>query len=467
MERFSIEAVVFGRNDDYEPNWAEKLFASFAHNRRLFEGTRAEFRIAFVEWNPPPGRPLLAPSLVERFPFVRVIVVEPEVHQALCESAELSVMTNFPFNVGLRSSTADFTMITCGDEFYGSTIARRIIEDGLRSGCLYRAERVNVREDLDFTSATLAELEDPANRVSVDTCSEPPYDRPPYTNASGDFMLLDAGTMAGIRGMDEGIRNARLHTDSRLATTAMIAGAECELLGQTFHINHRQTYRNNTTSYYGSLYKWDVGLPYANGPEWGLGQMEWQDCGERIQRVTLARGQPRLMPWTHPDSSACDRAARVADRLAQLHAALQPEQPRADAASARRSLDVDCIYAQADWGSNVEHQRDCVRVETTAAPWMFAAGLPFNEAISSDGWHWLLLDLAVPAGAVGISFRVGTEFVGERYAEIGPRHIQALPIPAGSDMLIVRNVASTGKSSVEVYGATVVSQEKPVAKAYA
>ena len=61
--RVVIEAIILGRNDNYEPQWTEKLFAAIAYNRAMLTREGYEFRVAFVEWNPPPDTPLLAPML--------------------------------------------------------------------------------------------------------------------------------------------------------------------------------------------------------------------------------------------------------------------------------------------------------------------------------------------------------------------------------------------------------------------
>src|SRR5215217_3551356 len=96
-----IEAVILGRNDDYEPGWADKLHASIRYNRSLFEAHGLDLRVAFVEWNPPAGRPLLAPDLVARYPFVRGLVIDAAIHEHLCESPDLQMMLNFAYNPAL------------------------------------------------------------------------------------------------------------------------------------------------------------------------------------------------------------------------------------------------------------------------------------------------------------------------------------------------------------------------------
>src|SRR5258708_35198885 len=59
--RFSLELAIIGRNDDYEPGWAERFMEAVKYNTELFRNSRVDLQVAFVEWNPPPGRPLLAP----------------------------------------------------------------------------------------------------------------------------------------------------------------------------------------------------------------------------------------------------------------------------------------------------------------------------------------------------------------------------------------------------------------------
>src|SRR5262245_9716036 len=158
-QKFSIEAIVLGRNDEYEPNWEQKLFASIAYNRARFEGSNVDFRVVFVEWNPPRDRPLMAPGLVSKFPFLRAIAVDADVHSALCTSEILNMMLNFSLNSAVRTSAADYCLISAGDLFIGEALADYIKRVGLTRNCLYRAERVNIRDDIDFTNATVAEIE--------------------------------------------------------------------------------------------------------------------------------------------------------------------------------------------------------------------------------------------------------------------------------------------------------------------
>src|SRR5262249_47812780 len=170
-------------------------------------------------------------------------------HASLCENPRLAVMLNFAINPAIRSSQADYLLISGGDILFSEHLAARLVQEGLQPGCLYRAERVTIRNDLGFPHCSRRQIEDPANIVMVDTCSEPPYNTPPFTNASGDFILIDRLTMMGLRGFDEGVRNARLHLDSKLCRNAMAIGMSSKLMGRIFHIDHQRSYNRMLTAY--------------------------------------------------------------------------------------------------------------------------------------------------------------------------------------------------------------------------
>lgn len=462
---FSVECIVLGRNDDYEPNWALKLEGAIRHNRSLFEGSRVDFVVAFVEWNPPKDRPLLGPELVEKFPFLRAIVVDAAVHADLCEIPDLQIMLNFACNAALRTTAADYTLITGGDDFIGQQLAHRIVEDGLKPSCLYRAERVNVREDVDFIHPTVDVLESPDNVVTVDTCSEPPYDTPPYTNASGDFLLLDAGTMAGLRGLDESITFARLHLDSRFCANAMTVVDDCQLLGRIYHINHKASY-NNKKSVPGKSYNWDWGLPYVNSPDWGLARYSWTRDSDRLYHVsrgTNAGDGAPLPNYLSADTLA--RAEAASARLAAARDVIQPEEPDA-IGETPVELDLATLYVQSDWDSTFERRPEGVVLQTNAPQWGYAAAIPLRAAgvLNPTQWHWLVVRMSVECGAFGIGFFDGGAYLGERYVP-GPGVVDvSVPIHAEADAVVFRNVAETGtRSEAIVQSATIVSGRKGAA----
>lgn len=278
---FSLEFTITGRNDDYEPNWSQRLESILRYNHALFASSNVEFRAAFVEWNPPKDRPLLSPSLVRKFDFLRAIVVDHQVHGDLCQSASLVMMLNFGLNAAVRTSESDFIVISGGDVFLGRDVASLMLR-GLARECLYRAIRVDIRPDLDFQRPDADVLEDPRNVVRVNNDNQKPY-----YNACGDFILMDRTSFQRVRGFDENIRNARLHLDSRCCASAIAMGLRCRLLGHVYHIDHSRSYVNSERED-NQRDQFDVqtDIPYHNPEAWGLQDRKWVKNEERFDFVS-------------------------------------------------------------------------------------------------------------------------------------------------------------------------------------
>lgn len=456
-----IEGVVLGRNDDYEPDWHGRLKASLAYNRRLFEQAGIDYRVAFVEWNPPAGRPLLGPDLVARFPFLRAIVIDAMVHQRLCQAQNLSMMLNFPYNSALRTSAADYCLITSGDLFFGRALVAEIAK-GLASGCLYRAERVNIRANLPFATATPLMIEDPDVIEQVDTCSEPPYNVPPYTNASGDFLMVDRATMTGLRGFDESVLNARLHLDSRFCVTAMAAQLDCRLLGRIFHINHGNSYRNRGSDYPGERYDHEDGLPYLNPPSWGLAEYAWLPLSERLWRVSLPEtpGGVRLPADMAP--AVAQAADRVTRRLAEIRRTLQPKRPAPGHVEVAATYSPVAFKAYPYWhGATVEPAPgQAATITTSRAPWGNSAILDLEGAVpeTQDGtWRWVKLIIGQLSGEVAVSIVRGEDILVQTLSAES-RHTLWLRTPPGSQAILVRNGEQAGPSRLEIESVELLSQ---------
>jgi hypothetical protein len=447
---FSLEAVILGRNDEYEPNWTENLYSVIAYNRARFEGSSVDFRVAFVEWNPPAGKPLLSPGLLERFPFLRAIVIEPEVHKALCTAPDLQIMINFGFNAGFRTCAADFTMTTCGDDFWGEALCRRIADEGLKPSHLYRAERVNVKRDLPFATIDPATLERGENIVLVDTCAEPPYNVPPYTRACGDFSLTDSGTMFAIGGMDEAVREARLHLDSRLCVSLMGVVEDCVMLGRINHITHTNSFRFQRRAK-GRLYVWDESLPYVNPEDWGLANFTWERVGDRYYRVTLpSPGAPRSVPEALSPETRL-RAQAVREALLSIRESLHPEQPNAAFERIPELLNLWNVAGSPDWGADVRRIGDRLRIETSARQWTPGAAFPvaITQPTDPNLWYWARAVLEVEEGAVSIAvLGESMNLIAERYVHRGSEEETFVPFPPEGRHVLVRNIDDNESRSI-------------------
>ncbi len=459
-QTFSIEAVVLGRNDNYEPNWLAKLYASIAYNRALFEGSNVDFRVVFVEWNPPPENPLISPDLVKTFDYVRAIVVDADVHDRLCTADNLAFMLNHSYNCAIRTSPFDFQLITGGDIFLGRALVEKIKRQGLEPGRLYRAERVNIRADIDFTTATADVLEDPDNIVSVNFCDAPPYDTPPYTHACGDFMMVDRATMNGLRGYDESISFARLHLDSRFARNTMIAELGCELLGRIYHINHTNSFINRQNDYPGKSYDYNADMPYLNPLDWGLHSYLWTELGERLWQISLPDSGRPADGLTGAETTI---ANDVLKRLAEVKSTVQPPKPSAQIPHEQTELDIASIRSEPHWeGAAVRAELDQITITTIANQWGYSAVLPLADfKPADDHWTWLELSVETNSGEVGISALAADQLVGEHYVKAGnTRQTIAIALADNTEAVMFRNVSASGASVACVYSARIIQQKK-------
>jgi hypothetical protein len=462
--RFTIEAVVLGRNDDYEPGWVDKLNASIRYNHRLLEARGISYRVAFVEWNPPAGRDLLAPGLVASYPFVRGIIVDREVHEHLCTARDLDMMLNFAYNPALRTSSSHYSLITSGDLFFGRALADRIAAEGLRTGCLYRAERVNIDAGMDVLTATPDDIEAPTATVSVDSCSEPPYDVPPYSHASGDFLMVDRATMHGLRGFDESIRFARLHLDSRFCFTAMAAGLDCELLGRIYHINHRNAYTNRLHDYPGQRYDYMAELPYLNPRHWGLARYQWSREHDRLWRIAMPVSSDAWMPGAL-DIAEVPQADAVTRRLMDARARTQPSRADADEWHRVRQVALGDIRVLPMWeNAAVEHDAGGVTVTTVRAPWGYSAWLPLTSLaeVPPDEWAWVRVQGQALRGVAEVGLLEGEELVARQFVDTAGGDGRVwLRCDGRRDLaLLVRNGAEDGPSQLRIDEVAIVAQHK-------
>jgi hypothetical protein len=94
-----------GRNDDYMPDFADRVRIAIEWNvRHLVE------EVIFVEWNPPEGRPWLSTELARNFPEVRGYVVPTEIHTAIARNPSLPLMEYHAKNVGIRRAKTDWVI---------------------------------------------------------------------------------------------------------------------------------------------------------------------------------------------------------------------------------------------------------------------------------------------------------------------------------------------------------------------
>ncbi len=451
----SISVVMIGRNDEYEPGWSERLKSVIEYNRVHAQNAGISLQFVFVEWNPPADRPLLAYDLTRGHADTTVVVVPRTIHDEFESGEEMPIVLSVAVNAGLRAATGSHVLVTGGDDFFGTALLKRIARDGLTRGVVYRAERVNIRTDLPWGELTPSAIEDPHRIDSVDTCTEPPYDRPPFTNACGDFLMLDRSTMLGLRGFDETVRKGRLHLDSRFALNAMAVCGEAELLGRIFHLSHARSFVNTPIGGYAGLRINPAReVPYLNAAAWGLGAYSWRrspDCG-RVWLLDPPHQAQRSRPLRVGPITRL-RALATTRRLERELSRCQPSRPRTDECEQVMPHDLAAVVSPNYWvGGSVRMVNGGVQVSTPGQPWGYAAYLPAVGPVDTDMWAWVRVSIRVTKGAIGVGLLDGDEILDEEVCGVTDRPEEIwLRLPAGRVCaVLVRNGDATFASEVTI-----------------
>lgn len=263
-----IVAVTVGRNDDYMSDFRERLIATIEWNLRYLVS-----EVIFVEWNPPPERPLLANELTERFPSLRTYVVPAETHREICQNEHIKLLEYHAKNVGIRRATTDWIVSTNADAAVGLDSVTKLRKSLSDRSVIWTAERWDIpwREDEQTRIGFLGSLR---------------YRRPiPYEPlGTGEFCLASRDLWHKARGFDERMVRHRIGCDIR-GTAQMIAlGGSVQRVGTVLHLTHPTSCTENIQPHHGELAT-PEGVPYRNPDDWGLGDAREVQLRERVWRL--------------------------------------------------------------------------------------------------------------------------------------------------------------------------------------
>ena len=263
--RPKVTAVVVGRNDDYMPDFAERLQATIGWNSRYL----AQETI-FVEWNPPPDRELLSPGLAKRFDSLRAYVVPPEIHLELCENSSVPLLEFHAKNVGIRRANSEWVVATNADAAFGPDAIRRIMETELSETQVWSAERI----DIPWREGRATDL------GLIDTLR---YRRkiPYHPLGTGEFAFASKRLWERAGGYDESLVRHRIGVDKRGVAQMIAHGAHSERAGIVFHLAHPSSCTESVQEHHG---EWATleGVPYENDANWGLADREETELTERV-----------------------------------------------------------------------------------------------------------------------------------------------------------------------------------------
>ena len=315
-----LTIIATGRNDDFGGDFNGRFFRAlhFNHQQLVAAGITHEF--VFVEWRPIDKRPLLASLLADEFADVsslslRSFVVDPAYHEALSLNPRLQFQEFIAKNVGIRRARGSFLLTTNTDIFLSRGVIARLASRSLERGILYRATRYDLKSHSDVSRLDWAMLEDARNYDAVNVIRAPLF-----TNASGDFLLLDRDSYHRLRGFNEVYRVAKIHIDGNFCLKAFASQVPLLDIGHpvyhvgrgTFHAQAGQ-YRNRPGEAPWGDRRWKSDVIYLNGPEWGLAiapersisagvtaiDFDWNAVGPMVdlRRVVHARaGESALAP---------------------------------------------------------------------------------------------------------------------------------------------------------------------------
>lgn len=263
--RPSITAVVVGRNDDYMPDFKQRLHATIAWNVKYLID-----EVVFVEWNPPADRELLSIDLAKRFDCLRAYVVAPEIHQTLCENSKVPLLEFHAKNVGIRRAKSDWVVTTNADAAFGPDIVNRILGSALSEDVVFSAQRIDIAWRVGRES-----------QIGAFDCLRYRRVIPYHPLGTGEFGLASRRMWERAGGYDEALVRHRIGVDKRGVAQLIAHGARSENAGTVFHLAHPTSCTEGVQEHHGDWANW-ADVPYENDQNWGLANRQETKIAERV-----------------------------------------------------------------------------------------------------------------------------------------------------------------------------------------
>jgi hypothetical protein len=271
-----LSIILTGRNDNFGGDFNDRLFSALRFNHRRLSDAGVRYQLVFVEWRPIAGKRLLSDLLRDEVPEIDGCLTTYEVderyHAAFSQNPRLQFHEFIAKNVGIRRATGSYLLTTNTDIYFSREVVACFAQRMLRPMVLYRATRVDLKSGMDRSHLDDPVLKDPRNYLEVNSLKPPTY-----SNAAGDFLLLDRFSWHALRGFNEVYRVAKLHIDTNFCHRALGSGvlvmdsaASVYHLGTgTFQAQRSQYGPKQTHAPWGA--RWRKSVLYENPANWGLG----------------------------------------------------------------------------------------------------------------------------------------------------------------------------------------------------
>jgi hypothetical protein len=289
-----ISVIVVGRNDNHGYNLGKRVASSLnSIAMRLSFGDE----IIFVDWNTPRPSPPMPVAIFddltdETKKFLRVIVVKPEIHNAVKGESSKNILEPLARNVGIRRANPDnywvlstnTDILLIGSEELKLQSALSKLDERLWQSFRYELPEY-IWETLDKrdprgTNNKIYEISK-AGSIKLNLLTYPTgkkADNLCFADAIGDFQLAPRQLWLSIRGFPEEMLSG-WHVDSRAAVQMIRqSGVESRIVPSefglsTYHQNHLRTlthFHLDTTMNSIEL----ITKRYENSENWGLGNVE-------------------------------------------------------------------------------------------------------------------------------------------------------------------------------------------------
>ena len=272
-----VSIILTGRNDDFGGDFNVRLFRALEFNHRHLSDRRIPHEFIFVEWRPIAGKSWLGDVLADRYPemvphALTSYVADLAYHEAFSLNPKLQFQEFIAKNVGIRRCRGEYILTTNTDIYLSRGVLDVLERRAVEPKVLYRVPRIDLIDGIDVERMDWSVLEDERNYHTINDI------RPPcYTNASGDFLLLDRDSYHGLRGFNEVYRVAKVHMDSNFCLKAYSSGLTITpLAAPVYHVglgtlnSQVKLYANRPADAPWGDTRWKRAVIYDNDPDWGL-----------------------------------------------------------------------------------------------------------------------------------------------------------------------------------------------------